>query len=74
MHLFGMEADEFLVDDGDLAAAQSWRQSHDNLHIHLYPGDGHLFAEEGFADYDAAATEAMLADVRAALATMNPQS
>lgn len=74
VHLFGMEADEFLVDDGDLAAAQSWQQSHDNLHIHLYPGDGHLFAEEGFADYDAAVTEAMLADVRAALATMNPQS
>ena len=52
VEVFGMDHDPFFVEDGDLAAAQAWQREHGNLHIHLYPGDKHLFLEPSLPDYD----------------------
>ncbi|WP_194785264.1 dienelactone hydrolase family protein [Actinomyces haliotis] len=68
--LFAMDADPFLVEDGDLDAARSWQPAHPNLGIHLYPGAGHLFMEPGSRDYDPAVTSGVVDDVLAFLAAL----
>jgi dienelactone hydrolase len=50
-----MESDEL----GDVDVAQEVAASVDEVELFLYPGDKHLFAESGFADYDEAAAALM---------------
>ena len=71
VHLYGKEHDPFLVEDGDLHAAEGVREHHGNLAITLYPGRGHLFAEPGHEDYDAATTERLVTDVLHQLADLD---
>ena len=65
-----MDDDPFFVGDGDLTAPQAWQRGHDNLHIHLYPGDGHLFMEPSLPDHDERATRQVTRDMVTALAAM----
>lgn len=66
--VLAMQGDPFFVEDGDLAAARQWQTTHPNLHIHLYPGVGHLFTEPASPDQDAATTRLLVHDI---LATIN---
>ncbi|WP_371174142.1 dienelactone hydrolase family protein [Buchananella felis] len=63
VEVFGMDHDPFFVDDGDLAIAQAWQRKHANLHIHLYPGEGHLFLEPSLPDYDECASRKAIRDL-----------
>ena len=58
--IHAMDADPFFVDEGDLEAARPFVESHDEVELYLYPGDGHLFADNTLADYDAGATKLVL--------------
>lgn len=70
VHLLGMDADPFLVDDGDLEAARAWQRDHPELVVHLLPGSGHLYLEPSLPDYDAQARERTIDAARSALAAM----
>jgi dienelactone hydrolase len=50
-----MENDEL----GDVDEARGLADAVDDVELFLYPGDKHLFAEPGFADYDEAAAALM---------------
>lgn len=65
--VFATDADPFFVEDGDHDAAVRWAQTHPELRIHLYPGDGHLFTEPTSPDYDAATTRQLVGDLLTAL-------
>jgi dienelactone hydrolase len=45
-----MEEDEWA--DEDLVAARELVEEHDNAELFLYPGDGHLFADNSLPDFD----------------------
>ena len=49
-----MEQDPEVL-EGDLDAARAFDAASEDAELFLYPGDGHLFAEAAFPDYDAAA-------------------
>ena len=68
-----MDHDPFFVDDGDLAVAQAWQREHGNLHIHLYPGGGHLFLEPSLPDYDEQASRQATQDLSSSLHAMGRQ-
>lgn len=70
VHVFAMDHDPFFVEDGDLAAAQAWGAEHDNLHIHLYPGHGHLFLEATLPDHDPQVAAQVTDDIVAELSRM----
>jgi dienelactone hydrolase len=55
LQLHFMEGDRLAAEEGDLDAARALRDTVDGAELHLYPGDGHLFAEPAVAEYDAAA-------------------
>ncbi len=65
-----MDHDPFFVAEGDLEAALKWQVNHKNLHIHQYPGKGHLFLDPTTPDFDADTAAQVLQDVEAALAEM----
>jgi dienelactone hydrolase len=46
-----MEEDEFAL-EGDLDAARELSKAAESVALFLYPGDKHLFADAGLADYD----------------------
>ncbi|WP_394275401.1 dienelactone hydrolase family protein [Luteococcus sp.] len=71
VELYGTDADSFFVADGDLDAARDWQVNHPNLHLHLYPGSGHLFLEPGMPDHDPELAWTVTRDILAALAGMN---
>lgn len=71
VEVFGMDHDPFFVEDGDLASAQAWQREHDNLHIHLYPGEGHLFMEPSSPDYDEQAARQVTQDLVTALGALD---
>ena len=73
VEVFGMDHDPFFVDDGDLAVAQAWQREHGNLHIHLYPGGGHLFLEPSLPDYDEQASRQATRDLISSLHAMGRQ-
>ncbi|HET9950818.1 MAG TPA: dienelactone hydrolase family protein [Candidatus Eisenbacteria bacterium] len=50
-----MEADEWVVREGDLDAARHLAKTVDGAELFLYPGDRHLFADESLPDYEASA-------------------
>lgn len=55
VQIHAMDADPFFVDDGDIDAAREMVASSDRAELLLYPGDQHLFAEQGHPSYDAEA-------------------
>src|ERR1700731_1959887 len=48
----GMDADPFFVDEGDIDAARALVASTKDAELFLYPGKGHLFADNSLPDYD----------------------
>lgn len=65
VHVLGMDADPFFALEGDLDAARAWAQVHDNLHVHVLPGDRHLFMDDSTDEYDAEATRLLIARIDA---------
>jgi dienelactone hydrolase len=53
VQIHGMEADPFFADEGDLDAARALVDEAEHAELFLYPGDKHLFADDGLASYDA---------------------
>jgi dienelactone hydrolase len=60
VQIHAMEADPFFVDEGDLEAARALVETTDEAELFLYPGDQHLFADEGLSSYDHAAATLLL--------------
>lgn len=58
--IHSMDADPSFVDEGDLDAARPFVESHPEVELFLYPGDGHLFADSSLSDYDEGATTLLL--------------
>jgi Dienelactone hydrolase family len=50
-----MEGDPWVTDGGDLAVARGLAEAMEGVELFLYPGDRHLFADSGLADYDESA-------------------
>jgi dienelactone hydrolase len=46
-----MDADEWVL-EGDLDAARELAETIEGAELFLYPGDGHLFADDSLPDYD----------------------
>lgn len=67
VQLHAMDADPWVVDDGELEAARAVQREHPNLEVCTYPGSGHLFTDETDVDYDAAAAQSVLERVAAML-------
>jgi dienelactone hydrolase len=49
------EADEWVVEDGDLDVARQLDETVESAELFLYPGDRHLFADDSLPDYDESA-------------------
>jgi dienelactone hydrolase len=60
VQIHSMDADPYFVDEGDIEPARAVTESHPEVELFLYPGDGHLFADSSLADYDEAATQQVL--------------
>ena len=57
VQIHGKDADPFFAEEGDLDAARALvAAAPDDAEVFLYPGREHLFAEQGFADFDPDAT------------------
>ncbi len=52
VQVHGMDADPFFVDEGDIDAARALVASTSDAELFLYPGKGHLFADNSVPDYD----------------------
>lgn len=52
VQVHAMDADPLFVDDGDLDAARALAASGAPAELVLYPGDGHLFADNSLPSYD----------------------
>ncbi len=63
MQIHAAEADPYFVDEGDIEAARDLLAQAPAAEMFLYPGGGHLFADSSTAEYDAGATDTMLARV-----------
>ncbi len=59
--MHAMEADALMLADGDMAVARELAATVPGADLHLYPGDGHLFADSTLPDFDAAATDLLVA-------------
>ena len=55
VQIHGMDADPFFVDEGDIDAARALVASTKDAELFLYPGNGHLFADNSLPDYDESA-------------------
>lgn len=60
VQIHAMDADPYFVGEGDIEPAQAFVDAHAEAELFLYPGDGHLFADNTLSDYDAGATELVL--------------
>lgn len=67
-----MEADEWVVRDGDLEAAREFTESVEGVELFLYQGERHLFADRGLPDYDGAAADLLKERVLGFLTTIDP--
>jgi dienelactone hydrolase len=70
VQIHAMDADPYFVGEGDLEPAQAFVDAHAEAELFLYPGDGHLFADNSLKDYDAGATDLLLERSLAFLATL----
>lgn len=57
VQVHAMEADPLFVSEGDLDAARALVDKTEGAELFLYPGDQHLFADDGLPSYDRAAAE-----------------
>lgn len=55
LQIHAMEGDQIFVEDGDLAAARALVSGDQTADLFLYPGRGHLFADNSLPSYDRAA-------------------
>ena len=60
-----MEGDEWAEED--LPAARELVEGNDNAELFLYPGNGHLFADNSLPDYDETAATVLMQRVFAFL-------
>ncbi|MDI4643713.1 dienelactone hydrolase family protein [Cohnella hashimotonis] len=54
--IHGMDADPYLVDEGDIEAARELVATADLAELFLYPGDQHLFADSSLPSFNVDAT------------------
>lgn len=59
VQIHAMDADAVFVGDGDLDAAHALVSSIDRAELFLYPGRGHLFADNSLPEFDEAAARLM---------------
>jgi dienelactone hydrolase len=57
VQVHAMESDPVFVDGGDLDAARALVAATEGAELFLYPGDHHLFADDGLPSYDRAAAD-----------------
>jgi dienelactone hydrolase len=55
VQIHSMDADPSFVDEGDIDAARALVASTKDAELFLYPGSGHLFADNSLPDYDESA-------------------
>lgn len=67
VQVHAMADDELFVADGDLDAARDLVAAAGDGELFLYPGDRHLFADEGLSSYDEAAAALLMERVLAFL-------
>jgi dienelactone hydrolase len=60
LQIHAMDADPFFVGEGDVEAARTFVDTHDDAELILYPGDCHLFTDSSLAAYDEPATRLVL--------------
>jgi dienelactone hydrolase len=65
-----MDADELVVEEGDLDVARELAATIPSAELYLYPGDRHLFADRSLPDYDEAAAKLLMERVLAVLDTV----
>jgi len=68
VQVHGMDGDEFFVDDGDVVAARDLVATTPAAELFLYPGKGHLFADDSLPAYDREAAALLLERTLAFLA------
>ncbi len=68
VHIHASEDDPWFVDGGDREAAEELVARSADARLHLHPGDAHLFVDATLADFDARATDAVVASVESMLA------
>lgn len=61
VQIHAMDHDPFFVDEGDIAAAEALVAAVPDAELFLYPGDGHLFADNSLPGYNPKAA-ALLTD------------
>lgn len=71
VQVHGMDADEYFVGEGDLAAASALVSSVESAELFLYHGSAHLFADASLPSYDAAAATLLTARVVAFVARVS---
>lgn len=71
LQVHAMDADEIFVEDGDLDAARALVPSVETAELFLYPGNGHLFADNSLSSYDEAAASLLTARVISFLDTIS---
>jgi dienelactone hydrolase len=60
VQVHAMEGDPVFADGGDLDAARALVKATDGAELFLYPGDRHLFADDGLPSYDQAAADLLM--------------
>jgi dienelactone hydrolase len=63
VQVHAMEADPVFADGGDLDAARALVEVTNGAELFLYPGDQHLFADDGLPSYDRAAAGLLMLEV-----------
>ena len=66
-----MDADELVVEEGDLDVARELAATIPSAELFLYPGNRHLFADRSLPDYDEAAAKLLMERVLAVLDTVS---
>jgi dienelactone hydrolase len=60
LHIHMMDADELVVEEGDLDVARELAATIPTAELYLYPGDRHLFADRSLPDYDESAARLLM--------------
>ncbi|WEK04261.1 MAG: dienelactone hydrolase family protein [Candidatus Devosia phytovorans] len=68
VQIHAMDGDPEFVASGDIEAARGLVAEAENGALFLYPGSGHLFTDNGLADYDAEASALLMTRVKDFLA------
>jgi dienelactone hydrolase len=68
VHVHACEGDPWFAEGGDREAAEELVAVSGDARLQLHPGDAHLFVDASLPDFDADATDAVVASVEAMLA------